>query len=218
MAWLMEGLLYQDPRPQEFCLPGHSRVREWPHGAIPGQGLHLFQVTRVLANAVHPEAAAVRAAEGKGNLGPEGRGRAAWGTSSWTSQAVLEEDRAPMPPEYPTCLGTRVWAGGTLRPTPKPRSPLQGEPPLSLLHHQPVRPVPLLPPNLSTQPQLPQRANTCLGRLVPKAETCPCSLGPPPLSPLVTGSPRTPASGLQRPVDIQNIPAIPKRPMDRTVG
>lgn len=40
------GLLYQGPpRPQEFCLPGHSRVREWPHGAIPGQGLHLFQVT-----------------------------------------------------------------------------------------------------------------------------------------------------------------------------
>lgn len=122
MAWLMESLLYQDPGPQEFCLHGHSRVREWSHGAIPGQGLHLFQVTRVLANAVHPEAAAVRAAEGKGNLGPEGRGRAAWGTSSWTSQAVLEEDRAPMPPEYPTCLGTRVWAGGTLRPTPKPEA------------------------------------------------------------------------------------------------
>lgn len=40
-----------------------SRAKELAHEASPGQGLHLFQVTRVLANPVHHEAAAVPATD-----------------------------------------------------------------------------------------------------------------------------------------------------------
>lgn len=205
--------------PPEFCFPGHSREREWPHGTSPGQELHLFQVTRVLANPVHHEAASVPATEGTGNRGPEGKAELHWEPVLRPSRQCWEEDRAPMPPAYPECLGTRGWAGGMLRPTPKPRSPLQGEPPLPPPHNQPHAPDPLLPPNLYTpnpsSRQLPQRVNTCLGRLIPKAGTCPCSLGPPPLSPLVT---QDTAYGPQRPVDIHKSSPTPKRPMDRTAS
>lgn len=78
--------------PPEFCFPGHSREREWPHATSPGQELHLFQVTRVLANPVHHEAASVPATEGTGNRGPEGKAELHWEPVLRPSRQCWEEE------------------------------------------------------------------------------------------------------------------------------
>lgn len=153
MAWLREGLLYEDPRAPGILLswafPSEG-VASWDQ---PWPGTPSVLGDQSPGKPCSPQGSGCPSCRGERKLRPRGRGRAAREPVLGPARQYWRKTGHPCH-QHTSVPGTRVWAGGMLRPEA-----------LSRVNHlspcsttSPLPPAPLLPPNLSTQPQLPPAA------------------------------------------------------------
>lgn len=141
MAWLREGLLYEDPRAPGILLPRafpSEGVASWDQ---PWPGTPSVPGDQSPGKPCSPQSSGCPSCRGA-RIQAQRERQSCTGNQFSDQPGSTGGRQGTHATSTPACLGTRVWAGGMLRPTPKPRSPPQGEPPLTLLHNQPPAPCP----------------------------------------------------------------------------